>query len=101
MMMGVEAPAPGSSVFQAMFSVALHFVGRSLSGLVPRPEGPRNCGQSAPEGLTTETQRHREEKKAKARFISPLLLVFSVPLCLCGSTSSSQPGELLQQVPVF
>src|SRR5262249_8010872 len=37
---------------------------------------------------TTETQRHREDEK-KSLFLRNSLLVFSVPLCLCGSNSSS------------
>ena len=40
-----DQPSPGSAVFQAMFSVALHFSGRLVSAECPCVFGPRNCGQ--------------------------------------------------------
>jgi hypothetical protein len=43
---GLDAPRPGSSVFQTMFSESLQVVGGSESGAVALPEGRRNCGQS-------------------------------------------------------
>src|SRR5262245_9242535 len=86
-MMGVEEPDPGKSTFHAMFSVALHFVGSSLSGLVPWPVGPRNCGQSEPETeLTKEAQRHREENKASILVIVPFPRCFLCVKQLVGPT---------------
>ena len=36
-MTGLDAPAPGRSIFQTMFSVALHFAGSDLDVPTPRP----------------------------------------------------------------
>ena len=44
---GLDVPGPGSRVRQTTFSFEDHWTGRSLSVLVPRPPGPRNCFQSA------------------------------------------------------
>ena len=44
---GVEPLPLGSASFQARPSLADHFTGRPVSGLVPRSSGPRHCGQSA------------------------------------------------------
>src|SRR5262249_39662154 len=44
--MGHDAPGPGSSAFQTMFSVDDHLTGSPFSSLTPRPPGPRNCVQS-------------------------------------------------------
>src|SRR5688572_29207771 len=43
---GLDAPGPGSSDFQAMFSSGLHLSGSPLAALTPCPSGPRNAGQS-------------------------------------------------------
>src|SRR5262245_18923907 len=43
---GLDAPAPGSGVFQAMFSVSLHVVGIPDAELIPIPVGPRKPDQS-------------------------------------------------------
>ena len=45
-MIGLDVPAPGSSVFQSMFFVDDHSIGRFLSVPVASPLGPRNCSQS-------------------------------------------------------
>src|ERR1051325_7253596 len=50
---GLEDPAPGSSVFQAMLSFADQVVGRFFSVEMPSPPGPRNCSQSADAGMAT------------------------------------------------
>src|ERR1041385_8844689 len=42
---GEDRPRPGMGVFQAMFLVLLHSVGRFLSGATPVLCGPRHCGQ--------------------------------------------------------
>jgi len=44
---GLDEPAPGSSIFQATFSVLLQVIGKFFSGLTPEPSGPRKRGQSA------------------------------------------------------
>jgi len=44
---GVELQGPGSAVFHAMFSVALHFMGKPVSSQVPSLWGPRQEGQLA------------------------------------------------------
>ena len=44
--MGVDAPAPGRDVFQAMFLLRSHSVGKVFELLVPIRVGPRNSGQS-------------------------------------------------------
>ena len=44
---GVEPLPVGSASFQARPSLADHFTGSPVSGLVPRSSGPRHCGQSA------------------------------------------------------
>src|SRR5205807_2652804 len=44
---GLDAPAPGKAVFHATFFVALQVVGKSVSGAIPKPPGPRKPGQSA------------------------------------------------------
>lgn len=45
---GDDRPLPGISVRHAMLSVALHFIGASVSRLTPSPRGPRHAGQSSP-----------------------------------------------------
>src|SRR5437660_82386 len=50
---GQEVPGPGSGVRQTMLLLADHSMGRSFSGLVPRPCGPRNCVHSAPVAVLT------------------------------------------------
>ena len=44
---GLDAPAPGRSVFHATVSVLLQVTGSPFSRLIPDPSGPRNRGQSA------------------------------------------------------
>ena len=44
---GDDTPSPASGAFHATFSVALHFSGSFVSGVVPVPAGPRHDGQSA------------------------------------------------------
>src|SRR6185295_13229842 len=44
--MGHDAPGPGKSADQAMFSLEDHFTGRFFSSLTPCPPGPRNWTQS-------------------------------------------------------
>src|SRR5687767_2611517 len=58
----------------------------------PRGMMPLTVGDAAREGFTTEAQRHRENKIRKCLTIISCLtfVAFSVPLCLCGSTSSQQ-----------
>ena len=48
-------------VFHATFSVELHFTGNPLSGLVPLPVGPRQCGQSAAERSPAEVNQNECE----------------------------------------
>ena len=46
MMMGLEAPGPGISVFQARFALLDQAVGAALAE-TPAPAAPRNRGQSS------------------------------------------------------
>jgi hypothetical protein len=46
-MAGVEVPHPGSDVFQRMFSVLLHFIGKSRAGVMLSAVGPRHWGQTS------------------------------------------------------
>src|SRR5688572_11180010 len=43
---GLEAPGPGSGVFQVTFSLSLQRTGRPTAEVVPMPVGPRKLGQS-------------------------------------------------------
>jgi len=45
-MMGVAAEEPDKSAVQAMFSVWLQSVGKSVSSVEPLKSGPRQCGHS-------------------------------------------------------
>ena len=55
--------------------------GADLNRLVVHVNSRHSRFQRIPEELTTETQRHREDRKQGLKTTS---LVFSVPLCLCG-----------------
>src|SRR5262245_8273194 len=71
MMMGLEVPAPGSSVFHARFSFWLQVTGRPLAELIPWPPGPRNCSQSwAPAGAIPQvSQTHPARRPEQQRFM--------------------------------
>ena len=53
--MGDEDPRPRSDALHAMFSRALHVVGRRDSLDTPSPAGPRHCGQFAAIGAVAST----------------------------------------------
>ena len=44
---GDDDPSPRSAALHAMFSRALHVIGRPDSADTPSPDGPRHCGQFA------------------------------------------------------
>src|SRR5512134_3183965 len=48
-MIGVDPLRPGMGSFHAMFSVAFHLTGSPVAVLTPFSEGPRHCGQLAPD----------------------------------------------------
>src|SRR6266498_5146280 len=50
---GEEWPRPAIAVFHLMFLVTLHSAGRFFSVEIPRPPGPRHCGQFGVAELTT------------------------------------------------
>src|SRR5262245_24335428 len=57
---GVELPRSGRGTFHFTFSVALHRVGRFLSGVMPSPSAPRQAGQlAAPEERTNTIPQAR------------------------------------------
>src|SRR5262249_45268229 len=66
--MGHDAPGPGSSAFQTMFSVDDHLTGSPFSSLTPNPPGPRNCVQS-PAKPAAESTAMKEPASATRREI--------------------------------
>ena len=64
--MGDEVPSPARGVRHAMFSLALHVVGRSDSDDTPWLDGPRHCGQFSAESSTPDKTRAASQTSVRA-----------------------------------
>src|SRR5688572_18432522 len=71
---GVDVPGPGIGAFHATFSVADHFVGRSVSSHTPVPCGPRHAGQSAAGASGAAAKQHSTTQVMSRRMALPISL---------------------------
>lgn len=78
--MGEDEPGPGSWVFHSRFWVSDHVTGRSVSGLIPWPLGPRKEGQSEAEVYAARVITRRIVRVCAYLFIllSITFLLFSL-----------------------
>src|SRR3569623_679764 len=71
---GEDQALPGSAVFQRMFCVSLHWIGKPVASEMPAPSGPRNCVQrSAAEASGLKQIKARQNGKTRMR--SPALFL--------------------------
>src|SRR5688572_23601407 len=77
--MGLEAPAPGSSVFQARFELAFHVTGNFERLSIPIPPGPRNCSQSSARAMIGATLNETESSRTN---IDLNFMMSSIAACL-------------------
>src|SRR5437899_8888145 len=94
--MGEEWPRPAIGVFDLMFLVALHSVGRFFSVEIPCPPGPRHCGQfGAGELPAVELRSMTVERQQMTTAMLIRLNSFMLPISFLASCS----GALSLAVP--
>jgi hypothetical protein len=65
--MGDDVPKPANDARHAKLSLALHVVGRPVSGEMPWLEGPRHCGQFCADKLATA--RHMAARRNSTAYL--------------------------------